>query len=253
MEVAKLDILILENEIFLGPSGQTRMHGLVPSRILIEHNTETGAYEFLDQAFGRVCRRGQVSPGLPEGAVNRQRPEVVGQAQVVVCPAEEDDHEIRKDQIEIEIPSHRHPAARRRAVQFGYQLLHRDRLMSGIYLARVDAMTPQERHVLHPGEVVLIGHEPIGYDVAMLEGHMIDLVLRVDNNLPVGLFVELAALRECHLVEVATLDPLGYTIEIADQVLARIGIEVDENESVPDLRGNRGQAVFVLVQIVKVG
>jgi hypothetical protein len=73
-------------------------------------------------------------------------------------------------------------------------------------------MTSQQPYVLHPSEVVLIGHEPIGYDVTMLEGHMVDLVLRVDADLPIGLFVERAALRERHLVEVAALNQPGHAV-----------------------------------------
>ena len=228
------------------------MHGLVASRILVEDYSKTGAYEFLDQAFGRVRRRRQVGPCFPNSAVHRQGPKVIRQAQVVGGPAEENHHEIRKDYIEIEVTKHGHPAAGRRSVQFGYSLFHRGGLVSGIYLTRVDAMTPEKGHVLHPGEVVLIGHKPIRYDVAMLEGHVVDFVLRVDADLPVGFFIELAALSERYLVEVAAVDPLGHAAEIGDQVLARIGIQVDENESVPDLRGNRAQAEFALVQIVKV-
>src|SRR5579872_475849 len=103
MKVAKLDLLILEDEISFSAVSQTRMHGLVTGGILIEHDTQTGVDKFLNQAFGRVCGRGQISPGLPQRAVDRERPEVIGQTQVVVDPAEENDHEIGKDQVEIEV------------------------------------------------------------------------------------------------------------------------------------------------------
>src|SRR5262249_1928855 len=82
---------------------------------------------------------------------------------------------------------------------------------------------------------------------------MVDLVLRIEADLPVGLLVDLIGSDQPELVEIATLELLIEAVEILDEILAPIRIEVDEDEAIEDLGRDLRQAKLTFVEIEEVG
>ena len=86
----------------------------------------------------------------------------------------------------------------------------------------------------------------------VLEGQVVQLVLGVKGDFPVGFLGDAIGVGAGELPEVGRAELLGNAAEIVAQALLRVGSQVDENKPLPDLGRNGGQTVFAFVEIKKV-
>ena len=85
----------------------------------------------------------------------------------------------------------------------------------------------------------------------MLEGQVVELVLRIEPDLPVGALVHQVGLHQRHLVEGAAVELVRNAAEEFPQRLRRFRIQVDEDEALPDVRVHRRQPMVALVEVEK--
>src|SRR6202011_3135694 len=84
----------------------------------------------------------------------------------------------------------------------------------------------------------------------MLREDVIALVLGVHRDLPVGPFVHLVHTLQPKLVETLRGEPLRDAAEILGEGLLRV--EIDEDEAVENLGGDRGQTELALIEVKEV-
>ena len=128
----------------------------------------------------------------------------------------------------------------------------RRHLVLGVVLARPHAVIVVEIDVHEARELAILQDESVGKGIAMLERQVVDLVLGIQPDFPVGVLVDFVGAQQLHLAERTACKLVGDATKELEQGLARLRIEIDEDEAFPDRARDRREPVRALVQIVEV-
>ena len=98
----------------------------------------------------------------------------------------------------------------------------------------------------------VVHQEGVAQDAAVLEGQVIELVLHIEPDLPVGALAHQIGLHQLHLVERAAVELVGDPAKICPQGLRRLRVQMDEDEALPEVRVYRREPVVALVEVEEV-
>src|SRR5580658_3047213 len=112
-------------------------------------------------------------------------------------------------------------------------------------------MAPEARKFLNAAELLLVEGTEIGIG-NMQKRKMINLILRVQDYLPVRFFLDSVATQQSLLIKRVSMNLLNHPRHILGESLGRMRVQVDENKPFPYVCGDRFQAQGALVDVVEV-
>ena len=86
----------------------------------------------------------------------------------------------------------------------------------------------------------------------VLNRQMIDFVLRIARNLPIGALLDFVCLQQFQLLKRGAIELIGDAAKIVPETLRRFGVEMYKDKALPHIGSHRGQAVPTFIEIEEI-
>ena len=227
------------------------MNLFVGGGVFLQQVPEQAGEILLADTLAGVFRRTKIDFDIPVGPIDRLGPEVIGHIEVVRDAAEEQQRHIGKDRIKIKGADTGQAGFGLGYAEPGGQLFggRADAILGRV--GRIHAVMVEQTDIEQARELLVFQHAELGNGPAVLKRQMIQLVLGVQSNFPVGVLVHSIPLGQRQFAKAAALQLVGHPAQVFPQALGWTLGQMNEDKAFKHLGVDRAQAQVALVGQIK--